>query len=100
MEKIALADKFFEKVKDGTKTSTVRYGLRNYELGDCLFYSDIQSTMVKINMISYCSFSGLTDSDAKREGYETKEELQNAVREFYPAVQDTDTMTIVTFEAG
>lgn len=97
MERIALADKFFEKIQNGTKTATVRYGFRDYKIGECEFYSDTQSTMVTINMISYCSFSGLTDIDAQREGYETREELQNAIRRFYPTIQDTD--TIVLFKA-
>jgi hypothetical protein len=100
MEKIALADEYFELIERGIKTSTIRYRKRDYNLGKCQFYSDTSDkiTIVEITEIEYKTFGELTEDDALHDGFKTLVELKSTLKRFYPDVKDGDIVTRVVFK--
>jgi hypothetical protein len=99
MERIALADEYFDLVNNGIKTSTIRYKRRNYNIGECKFYSDTtdKTTIVKIKEIQYKIMSDLTEQDAIQDGFRSLAELKGALLRFYPNATDSDEITKVIF---
>lgn len=99
MERIALAPKYFDIVADGRKTTTIRYGHRDYKTGNGEFYCDIcgRRQNIVITDVTCKAFCEITDSDALTDGYASAEDLKSDLKEFYPQIQDTDEVTKVTF---
>jgi hypothetical protein len=100
MERIALADKFFELVNNGTKTSTIRYKHRDYKTGECLFYSYTSdlTARVEITDVSYKTFAELTEDDAKQDGFKDLHELKSTLYDIYPNIKLKDEITKVIFK--
>lgn len=99
MERVALADQYFLLIKSGQKTTTVRYGKRNYKIGCCEFYSDNYNAQVNVEKVEYKQFKELNESDALTDGFSCLDELKGALKGFYPNVKDDDVVTKVTFRA-
>lgn len=101
MQKIALADKFFQTVRTGLKTATVRYRKRDYDLGEAEFYSDATDEIIPITItrITYMRFGNLCIADALMDGFHSTNELKNALLKFYPEAQENDVVTQVVFDA-
>ena len=100
MQRIALADKFFNLVKEGKKVSTVRYKKRDYKLGKFEFYSDTSDMTIQgaIIDVTYMKVFDLDDVHAVLDGFEDRDELINALLEFYPDMHGDDDVTIVSFD--
>ena len=99
MERIALAERFFDKVEAGIKTSTIRYKHRDYKTGIGEFYSDCtdRTKQIAITDVVYKKFGEMTERDAIQDGFETLEELRSELLSFYPTAQDEDEVTKVVF---
>lgn len=97
--KIALADKFFDIVDNGNKTTTIRYKHRDYKIGDGQFYSDTSDKVLDIYItnVIYKTFGELNDSDALTDGFNGVEELKSELLGFYPTAKDKDEITKVSF---
>lgn len=99
MERIALAPRFFEMVAEGTKTTTIRYGHRDYKTGEGLFYCDICSReqQITITSVEYKTFGEISNEDALTDGYSNADELKTVLKEFYPEIHNNVEVTKVTF---
>lgn len=97
MEVIELSDEFTQAVLDSLKVSTIRYGRRNYKLGNAILRTPSRSMHIRVHRICYCQFEDLTEEDAQRDGFRSREALSMALRGFYPHIMPTDEMTIVYF---
>jgi hypothetical protein len=88
LERIALAPKYFDVVADGRKTTTIRYGHRDYKTGKVQFYCDIcgRQQDIFITNVQYKKFSEITDDDALTDGYLSADELKAGLLEFYPNI--------------
>ena len=92
-----LADKFLPLVFDGRKRTTVRKGQRTIKKGPALLRSEEQTLPIKIVGKHYKKYSELTREDAVRDGFNSLQELRDALHEFYPDLADSDTVTVVEF---
>lgn len=97
MKIIRLHPDYWPAVLSGRKRSTVRRGRRSYVLGDSLLSTGQQETLVRITAIRYCLVRELTEEDAVRDGFNTLDELLEALHHFYPALHSEETVTIVFF---
>ena len=97
--KIALADKFFDIVDSGKKTTTIRYKHRDYKIGEGQFYSDTsdRTSNIYITNVLYKTFGELSDTDALTDGFNGVEELKSELLGFYPMAKDEDEVTKVVF---
>jgi ASC-1-like (ASCH) protein len=95
---IELLDTYLDLVEAGRKMTTVRKGTRSYELGPAVLTSDSRKLPILVSDVNYKKFGDLSTKDAVRDGFESLEDLQVALKEHYPGLQATDPVSIVEFE--
>jgi ASC-1-like (ASCH) protein len=96
--RIPLADEFLTMVKLGKKTTTIRKGIRKYEIGRALLTSKCAVVPITISKLVFTTFSTLSDNDARNDGFNGLHDLQIALHRFYPIITGTDEITIIHFE--
>ncbi|WP_082641498.1 ASCH domain-containing protein [Bradyrhizobium yuanmingense] len=97
MKTLPLSERLIPWVIEGRKTSTVRLGKRNYELGDSVLISREHRIPIRILSVTYSLVRGLDGSVAKTEGYNSLDELKEELRYFYPDIDDDSEVTVVRF---
>lgn len=98
MNTLRLHTDYLQAVIDGRKTTTVRAGKRNMELGPCRIVAGRTSLDVTITDIRHCRYDELTDEDAIRDGFNTLSELKAALHRFYPNLTLDAAVSVVRFE--
>jgi hypothetical protein len=94
---INLDPRFISAVREGRKTATIRLGRRDYNTGWALLKIKTNNIPIQIQDVRHCRLVDLTDTDARRDGFSSLNELFAALREFYPYIQLDDEVTIVFF---
>ena len=79
MKIIKFKQEFLESIRDGSKTQTMRMSSSRIDVQEndnviALFPNGEELTL-KINKVGYKAFKSITDADAKREGFNDKEEF-------------------------
>lgn len=97
MTEIRLADEYFPLVASGSKTSTARFGDRDFPIGRALLRGRSAQVQVTITNLRKRHFGDLDQNDARRDGFGSVEEMQAALRKFYPGISADDVLTIVEF---
>lgn len=98
VEEVPLHSDFIPLVRLGTKRSTVRKGVRSLKSGVAdLVSGDEDRLRVLITDIETKGFEALTESDAKRDGFNSLRELEGALHRFYPDLGGSDPVTIIGF---
>jgi len=82
----------------GEKRSTIRTGQRHFEVGPLVLQSGSESALVRVTAVQHKSFRELTEEDAKKEGYNSLEELRHELRLLYPSIRQNSPLTLVEFE--
>ena len=96
---MALNSRFFDDVRKGSKTSTIRKGKRSVRVGERLALTDNRRNRVEVDVtqVDIKRLVDLTDDDAQRDGFESTNDLADALREFYPLIRPHDVLTVVGF---
>jgi hypothetical protein len=97
MISLSIAREFLPSVREGKKTSTIRKGIRQLDPGPALLRCDGEFAAVRITSVSHTSFGSLTEDDAKRDGFKTLAELDAALKRFYPTIDSSAPVTIISF---
>jgi hypothetical protein len=97
MREILLSPKFIPLVLSGAKTSTIRAGRRDYQIGPAFIASGPTLIDVDVTSVRYTTAGELTEDDARREGYSGTLELISVLREFYPTLMENTPVTVVRF---
>jgi hypothetical protein len=97
MTNLYIAREFLPSVREGRKTSTIRKGIRQLDLGPAVLTSGGESATVRITRVSHTSLALLTEDDAKRDGFKTLAELNAALKRFYPTIDSLAPVTIISF---
>uniref|UniRef100_A0A7J3MX78 ASCH domain-containing protein n=1 Tax=Ignisphaera aggregans TaxID=334771 RepID=A0A7J3MX78_9CREN len=91
---------FAQLILDGLKTTTIRLGKVVPRLRTVIIHSDgkpIAEALIK--NVTYKKVRELTDEDAKRDGYNSIEELLNDLRDIYGRdIHQEDVVSIIEFE--
>ena len=95
---ISLKSKYFKLVEKGKKKSTVRAGNRKYNLGPATLVSNEKSIDILIDKIEIKFFGELTEQDAILDGFDSRDELLDALLGFYPKIHMFEPVTIVHFK--
>ncbi|WP_280109488.1 ASCH domain-containing protein [Ferroglobus placidus] len=90
---------FVEMILKKGKTTTVRRGIKRYPVGKIveLTVNYEPFAKAKIERVVVKRVSELTDEDARRDGFESKEELINALKKIYGNINENEFVTIVHF---
>jgi ABC-type ATPase with predicted acetyltransferase domain len=89
---------FIAQVRAGTKTATIRPGVKMFELGLLVLESEHEVLTVRITEVAHKKFSELTDEDAWHEGFDDAEALRQTLRYIYPRLGNKSMLTVVRFE--
>jgi hypothetical protein len=99
-DSLKLDDDFFDSVQNGNKFATIRRGLRLAKPGTILILESrdkSRSIRVVLKSIEIKEFGSLTDEDARIDGFDTRYELQSALKKCYRNISESDAVTVLRF---
>lgn len=96
--KIRLAREYFDKVQNGLKTTTVRAGRREVTAGNAKFVSSDAEIDIVITSFEYKRLGELSDDDAIRDGFLNTLQLRDALKKYYPELDEKDDVTVIHFK--
>jgi hypothetical protein len=91
--------KYVEALLRGGKVTTIRRGIVT-PTRDRVFL-EAEGKVVgeaRISSLRFTRLSDLTDADAQRDGFSSKEELLSALREIYPDIKQDEWVTVISLE--
>jgi hypothetical protein len=95
---IPFAPDYRALVESGKKTSTVRLNNRNYEPGPArLVFGGAGEIPAILIAVDRRRASSLNDADAQRDGFNSRDELDEAIRRHYPSYDGTGWINILKF---
>ena len=109
---LPLYGQYLDWLREGRKVTTIRFreGVVEIPSSDVLplFKTDdfgprsspSPTDYVRIGAIRYQRFGDLTQLDAQRDGFESREHMRQALREIYPALADDSWVTIYDISLG
>lgn len=97
---VALNSKFFPLVRAGSKSSTVRKGERDVRAYESLILTDGSNNdiTVRVTDVKIKRLDELTETEARRDGFESIQDLIEGLKEFYPNITLQDPVTIIGFK--
>lgn len=95
--RLRLRPELFAAVRCGQKRSTIRAGRKYIEPGLLVLESPEGSLLVRITRVTYKRCSGLTDEDARNDGYVNVSQLQKELRSIYPTLGKNSLLTLIEF---
>jgi len=100
MNGILIRENLLEQVIKGEKTTTCRLGRREYPLVKMIMRSNSSNNfcVIKVLKTEYVAFGNITDEIAKKDGFETRGNFIDVMRDIYGDVKPDDVITIVFFE--
>jgi hypothetical protein len=100
MQEILIKEELLQLVLEGKKTTTCRFGKRDYELVKTRLKSNSTENYTHIDLLDmrFIEAKDITDETANYDGFNTREELITVLTSIYGEIKDTDIITIVYFE--
>ncbi len=100
MEKINFDAEYVRPIIRGEKVTTIRKGIKSYPVGRIvdLTVNYTPFARAKVEKVVVKRVGELTDEDAKRDGFGSREELIRALKRIYGDIKDNDFVTIVHFK--
>lgn len=100
---IKFRKEYFELMKDGVKTQTLRLNSKKLDVreGDIVtaVFPGISETLtIRINRIGYKQFKSLNIVDAELEGFDSLADLKNELIRIYPLINKFDRLYYYQFE--
>lgn len=94
---LPVAKRFLPLVRGGKKTTTIRMGTRPYPIGPAVLRSNGEDLKVFITGVRFTTTASLTKGDAETDGFESLAGLLQTLKEFYPDLLPSDSVTITSF---
>uniref|UniRef100_A0A7J3X6D7 ASCH domain-containing protein n=1 Tax=Thermofilum pendens TaxID=2269 RepID=A0A7J3X6D7_THEPE len=91
--------RYVEALLRGSKVTTIRRGIVT-PTQDRVFLEADGKVLgeARISSLRFTRLGDLTDADAQRDGFSSKEELLSALREIYPDIKQDDWVTVISLE--
>ena len=97
---LLLRKEMFSKLLSSEKSSTSRFGKRDFNKGDILIFKMTEDETVACNCIvtdvMYCKFEDLTEEEARMEGYSSLKEMKDSLIKIY-SLTSKDEITLIHF---
>ena len=101
MKTIKFSKKYYMPIIAGEKTQTLRKGKKRIYPGDvvkCIFPGTDMTCIIRVTKIGYKQFKYLNDKDAELEGFESLDELKEALMSIYSSLDKFDRLYDYRFE--
>jgi hypothetical protein len=97
--KLSFKAKYIDQLFNGEKTTTVRRGIvtPRYDVVYIESNGKIHGT-ARVKYVRYTKLGELTNDDAVKDGFSSKEELINALKEIYPDIGKDEWVTIISLD--
>ncbi len=94
------SEDFIQQILNGDKCATLRLGFRDYRKGERVIITagDRELAVAVIKDVRFKKFRDITDTDAKLDGFKTKDALRRALIEFYGEFEENAVFTQIIFE--
>jgi len=91
---------YIKKILEGKKVTTIRKGIRDFKVGEKILITSQDRIYAEAEIIEvkYLKVSDLTDEDALKDGFSSKDELFKALKKYYSSIKSNDTITIIGFK--
>ncbi|BES82125.1 ASCH domain-containing protein [Pyrodictium abyssi] len=90
---------FVDDILSGRKRTTIRLGRVHVKYNELIIHGGGRPVAkVRVTNVVYKRVSELTDEDAVKDGFRSREELLEALRHMYGEFRDDDYVTIIEFE--
>lgn len=90
---------FVDDILSGRKRTTIRLGRVRVKYNELIIHGGGRPVAkVRVTNVVYKRVSELTDEDAVKDGFGSREELLEALRHMYGEFRDNDYVTIIEFE--
>jgi|Deesub1362B_J571_1020462.scaffolds.fasta_scaffold05745_3 hypothetical protein len=100
MRRINFNPEYVGLILRGRKSTTVRKGKRRYAKGEVVELTVNHKPFAKARVLGseVKRIAELTDEDARRDGFASREELLRVLRRIYGKLSESEFVTIVHFE--
>lgn len=93
LEKVKFNPKWIKPIRNGIKTQTMRIPEKRINspvdtIVAAIFPGTLNVIALLITKKGYKSFKNINDDDAKREGFNTADELKDELKSIYPYLED------------
>lgn len=96
---IMLKGEYADKLLAGSKSATIRLGIVRPKYDEVVIHGKGRPlAKARITRVEYKRVRELTDTDAKLDGFDSREELLEALRKVYGTVRPEDYVTIIGLE--
>ncbi len=98
-KRINFDSEYVNAILEGKKVTTIRKGIKTYPVGRIVDLTVNNKTFAKakIDKVVVKRVKELNDEDAKKDGFESRDELIRALKRIYGSVRDEEFVTIVHF---
>ncbi len=98
-KRINFDSEYVNAILEGKKITTIRKGIKTYPVGRIVDLTVNNKTFAKakIDKVVVKRVKELNDEDAKKDGFESRDELIRALKRIYGNVRDEEFVTIVHF---
>jgi len=98
MTRIHFHESFYKAIQQGNKIQTARIDEPHYPLGKAMAeFSDGSSLSIEITGISYRKINEMSMEEIQKDGFQSKEELWEALIGFYPDLDEDRDLMLVEF---
>ena len=90
---------YVDAIMEGKKVTTIRKGIKRYPVGRVveLTADSRPFATARIEKVVVKRVKELTDSDAKLDGFESRDELIEALKRIYGSIRNEEFVTVVHF---
>ncbi|RLG81626.1 MAG: ASCH domain-containing protein [Thermoprotei archaeon] len=90
---------YVKDILEGRKTATIRRGIVKPKYREVIIHGGGKPVAkVLIERVYHKRVLELTDDDARKDGFNSKEELVRELKKVYPGIEDNEWMTIIEFK--
>ena len=98
-KRINFDSEYVDAIIEGKKVTTIRKGIKLYPVGRIvdLTVENKPFAKARVDKVVVKRVKELSNEDARKDGFESKEELIEALKKIYGKVRDDEFVTIVHF---
>ncbi len=100
MKSINFDEEYVDLILSGRKKSTIRKGIKSCEAGKVVYLTASSRPFAKARITKAVvkRVRELSEEDARRDGFNSREELLEALKRIYGRIKDSDLITVIYFE--
>ncbi|AFK50654.1 hypothetical protein TCELL_0229 [Thermogladius calderae 1633] len=93
---IVFRGEYAEKIIEGSKTTTIRRGIVRPRYKQVVVHAGSRPiALARVEYVYYKRLRDISESEARRDGFESRAELVSELRKIYPGIRDDEYVTVI-----